>query len=101
MVGHVCVLEGRGERQGLWPRVVLGVEGETAMEASRENRVLDAAAIKDVCTSWVQPSPSAPTHPLQAQAAFKKIQHLNRTFKGKEVPDGRPGVSTVCPAGMS
>lgn len=99
MVGHVCVLESRGERQGLWPWVVLGVEGETAMEASRENRVLDAAAIKDVCTSWVQPSPSA--QPLQAQAAFKKIQHLDCTFKGKEVPDGRPGVSTVCPVGMS
>ena len=59
MIGHVCVLKSRGERQGLWPLVVLDVEGETVMEASRENRVLDAAAVKDVCTSCVQPSPSA------------------------------------------
>lgn len=94
------VLESRGERQALWPQVVLGVEGQTVMEAGRENRILDAAAVKDARTRCVQPGPNAQNSPWQAQAAFK-IQHLDYNFKGKEVPDGRPGVSTVCPVGTS
>ena len=94
------VLESRGERQALWPQVVLGVEGQTVMEAGRENRILDAAAVKDARTRCVQPGPNAQNSPWQAQAALK-IQHLDYNFKGKEVPDGRPGVSTVCPVGTS